>query len=384
MRIGVNTRFLLSTKMEGFGWYTYETISRIVVNHPEHEFLFFFDRPFDKKFIFSSNVTPVVLYPPARHPILFKIWFNVSVTRALHNYKCDAFISPDGYLSLKTNLPQLAVIHDLNFEHFPQDIPRNALNYLKKFFPKFAQKAARICTVSEYSKMDIVKTYNVPSSKIDVTHNGVSDVFSPLPEERQQSIRNEFTKGQPYILFVGAIHKRKNLARLIAAFERIKKDTNLPHHLLIVGEPMWNSQQVTVDKSMKAFISFTGHLDLSKLAAVMASADVFAFVSYFEGFGIPLLEAMKAGTPVLAGNKTSLPEIGGEAALYCDPFDVADIYDKLYELLTDDKLRSELISKGLNRAALFSWDHTAEALWSSFEIMMSKKKSDSSSRSLSS
>ena len=129
MRIAVNTRFLLPKKMEGFGWYTFETISRIVKKHPEHEFFFFFDRPFDKKFIFASNVTPVVLNPPARHPILFKIWFDRSVTKALKKYQCDAFISPDGYLSLKTDVPQLGVIHDLNFEHHPKDIPASALKY---------------------------------------------------------------------------------------------------------------------------------------------------------------------------------------------------------------------------------------------------------------
>ena len=180
MRIAVNTRFLLPKKMEGFGWYTFETISRIVKKHPEHEFYFFFDRPFDKKFIFASNVTPVVLNPPARHPILFKIWFDRSVTKALKKYQCDAFISPDGYLSLKTNVPQLGVIHDLNFEHHPKDIPASALKYLKNYFPKFAQKADRLCTVSEYSKQDIVKSYGIDPKKIDVTHNGVSDIFRPL------------------------------------------------------------------------------------------------------------------------------------------------------------------------------------------------------------
>ena len=270
--------------MEGFGWYTFETMSRIVKNHPEHDFVFFFDRSFDEKFVFADNVTPIVLNPPARHPILFKIWFDYSVTRALKKYECDAFISPDGYLSLKTNVPQLGVIHDLNFEHHPDDIPNAALKYLKKYFPLFAQKADRLCTVSEYSKKDIIRTYGIDENRIDVTHNGVSEVYQPISESEQRQVREEFTKSKPYILFVGAIHKRKNLKRLITAFERIKQDTDLPHHLLIVGEPMWNSQQIQIDTKSKEHVSFTGHLPLDELARIMAGAEVFAFVSYFEGF----------------------------------------------------------------------------------------------------
>jgi glycosyltransferase involved in cell wall biosynthesis len=370
MKIAVNTRFLLKHKMEGFGWYTYETISRIVKDHPGHQFIFFFDRPYDTSFVFSENVTPVVLNPPARHPILFKIWFDYSVTRAIKKYKCDAFISPDGYLSLKTNVPQLAVIHDLNFEHHPDDIPNGALKYLKNYFPKFAQKANRICTVSEYSKQDIVRTYGINVAKIDVTYNGVSPVFSPISSEETVGIQEKFTNGKPYFLFVGAIHKRKNLQRLIVAFERLKTETKMPHQLLIVGEPMWDSQQTKIGTEIKEHISFTGHLPLAELAKIMAGAEVFAFVSYFEGFGIPLVEAMKSGTPVLAGNLTALPEVGGDAVLYCDPMNVDDIYKQLHLLITDKSLQEDLKSKGLERAKQFSWDKTAKELWGSFEKMM--------------
>jgi glycosyltransferase involved in cell wall biosynthesis len=356
--------------MEGFGWFTFETMKRIVRKHPKHQFIFFFDRPFDPKFIFASNVTPVVLFPPARHPILFKIWFNYSITRALKKYKCDAFISPDGYLSLRTDIPQVSVIHDLNFEHHPEDIPKNALNYLKKYFPKFAHKAKRICTVSDYSKQDIIQTYGINPNKIDVTYNGVAEVFQPLAAKEQATIRKKFTQGKPYILFVGAIHKRKNIGRLISAFTRLKEETTLPHQLLIVGEPMWNNEKVNLNTSLKPHVSFTGHLPLDTLAQVMASATVFTFVSYFEGFGIPLVEAMKCGTPTLAGNRTSLPEIGGDAVLYCDPFNVNDIFNQLLNILEDEGLRQQLSEKGRERAKQFSWDHTAKSLWDSFERMM--------------
>lgn len=370
MRIGINTRFLLPHKMEGFGWYTFETISRIVKKHSEHEFVFFFDREYDPRFIFSDNVTPIVLAPQARHPFLFKIWFDYSITRALKKYKCDAFISPDGYVSLRTDLPQLAVIHDLNFEHNPNDLPKNALKYLKKYVPKFAQKAKRILTVSEYSKNDIIATYGTDESKIDVAWNGASPVFKPITKEEQEDVRHKFTAGKSYLLFVGALHKRKNLSRLFEAFSYVKENYDFPHQLLVVGEALWNHEKIFIPDDVKNDLHFTGHLQLSDLAQVMASAELLTFVSYFEGFGIPIVEAMQSGTPVLVGNKTSLPEVGGCAVHYCNPYDETDIAKQIIFLLENPDERELLKNKGLERAKQFSWDKTAAGMWRSFEKMM--------------
>jgi glycosyltransferase involved in cell wall biosynthesis len=366
MRIAVNTRFLLPSKMEGFGWYTYEIVKRLVQNHPEHTFIFFFDRPFDERFIFGDNVEPVVLNPPARHPILFKIWFNYSVTRALKKYKADVFYSPDGFLSLKTELRQIAVIHDINFEHYPADLPKSPRVYLRKFFPKFAEKAHHIITVSEASKQDICTTYGQPADKITVSWNGASEVFCPISEEEKQKIRDEFTDGKPFLLFVGALHPRKNLKRLLEAYSRVvRSDPASEYQLVIVGEALWKRSgfDTDFDGAIKQRVHFTGHLELEKLALVMASATVFTFVPYFEGFGIPLVEAMRSGTPILAGNRTSLPEVGGDAVLYCDPFDVQDIAEKLTQILSDSALRESLIQKGIERSKLFSWDESAEKVW---------------------
>jgi glycosyltransferase involved in cell wall biosynthesis len=267
MRIAINTRFLLSSKMEGFGWFTYEVISRIVSEHPEHEFIFFFDRAFDEKFIFAGNVKGVVLNPPARHPILFKIWFNYSVTKALKKYKIDLFFSPDGYLSLKTKVKQIGVIHDLNFEHFPEDLPRAPLNYLKKYFPLFAKKANHILTVSQYSKDDICKTYGIDKSKVTVSYNGASDLFRPILADNQQLIRKKYAEGIEYFVFVGALHARKNVARLFEAYEQFKNETKSTTKLVIVGEKLWSS--VDLEKSYgklthKGDVIFTGHLPINR------------------------------------------------------------------------------------------------------------------------
>lgn len=375
MRIAVNTRFLLPSKMEGFGWYTYEIVKRLVENHPEHEFIFFFDRKFDERFVFGANVTPVVLNPPARHPILFRIWFNYSVKRALKKYKADLFFSPDGFLSLKTKVPQVGVIHDINFEHYPEDIPTSARNYLKKYFPRFAKKAAHLLTVSDYSKQDLCKTYGIDPSKITVSWNGASDAFRPIEDAKKVHVRNRYSNGKKYVLFVGALHPRKNVKRLIAAYRNVLlADPDFDYELVIVGVALWKRSGYDLgietdgnEDPTNAHIHFTGHLSLEELAHVMAAASVFAFVPYFEGFGIPLVEAMRCGTPILSGNLTSLPEVAGDAALYCDPFSVDDITDKLKAICSDETLRNDLSQKGLKRSDLFSWDQSAENVWNVLE-----------------
>lgn len=366
MRIAINTRFLLTSKMEGFGWYTYEIVRRMVLAHPEHQFIFFFDRPFDPSFVFAQNVEAVVLNPPARHPVLFRIWFNVSVRRALKKHKADVFFSPDGYLCLRTEIPQIGVIHDINFEHNPQDIPSGALRYLRKYFPLFARKAAHIVTVSAYSKKDIATSYGISEDKITAIWNGASEVFQPLDNETQGKVRAQYSAGKDYLLFVGALHPRKNVNRLLEAFAYYKNaHPTSDLKLLVVGEKMFsgNHSQLSIPASIEAEVLFTGHLSLDELARVMAAAMIFTFVPYFEGFGIPLVEAMRCGTPILAGNKTSIPEVAGDAALYCDPYSVEDIYRQLQQLIDDKELRTTLSEKGLERSQLFSWDKSSGEVW---------------------
>lgn len=366
MRVAINTRFLLPHKMEGFGWYTYEITKRLVEQHPDVTFILFFDRKYDPKFVFGDNVIPVVLNPPARHPILFKIWFNQSVKRALKKYKADVFLSPDGYLSLTSNVPQVAVMHDLNFVHNPQDLKPVMRNYYLTQFPRFARKAAHIITVSEYSKQDICKQYNLPENGVTAVWNGASDVFQPIDPDRIQTVRQKYSKGLPYFLFVGAIHPRKNVRRLIQAYAQFKEthpESNMP--LVIVGTELWTNagMDIEISDDLKNSIFFTGHLPLTELALVMGAAEIFTFVPYFEGFGIPLVEAMRCGTPILSGDKTSLPEVAGDSAIYCDPFNVDNIAQKMAELANNPTLRKELSQKGLERSKLFSWDTAAEKVW---------------------
>lgn len=370
MRIAVNTRFLLKNKLEGFGWYTHEVVSRMVKNNPEHEFIFLFDRPFDEKFVYANNVTPVVLYPPARHPILFRIWFNWSVKRALKKYKADVFFSPDGYMSLTSQVKQVGVIHDLNFEHHPEDLPKSARIYLKKYFPLFAKKAKHILTVSNYSKQDIVSTYGVSGDKITVAYNGIGDFFFPISESKKDDVRRKFTQGNEYFIFVGALHPRKNVVRLFNAFDQFKRENKNNIQLLIVGEKYWWNEEIqhTFEAlTHKQDIVFTGHVQSTELNDLYGAALALTFVSYFEGFGIPLVEAMKCEIPIIASNATCLPEVAGEAAIYIDPYSVDEIANAMNAIATNPILRLQLVHKGKERCKAFSWDITSQKAWETIE-----------------
>jgi glycosyltransferase involved in cell wall biosynthesis len=374
-RIAINTRFLLPDKLEGFGWFTHEVVSRMVRQHPEHEFIFMFDRDFDKRYVYADNVIPVIVGPPARHPILFQIWFEISVKKALKKHQADLFFSPDGYLSLASDVPQVPVIHDLNFEHYPKDLPPAARKYLRKWFPKFARKAEHILTVSEYSRHDIAKTYGVPEDRITVAWNGVNDAYRSLTADEKENTRQELTGGIPYLIFVGSLHPRKNVIRMLQGWDAYR-NAGGTRSMVIAGSAYWWNKEM--DAAFKALahgpeVIFTGHLPIDRLTKAVGAAEALVFVSYFEGFGIPAAEAMRCGVPVIAANATSLPEVCGDAALYCDPFDVPSITQQMQALEQDPARAAELGKKGLKRSELFSWDHTAEKCWRVIEQVLSKK-----------
>lgn len=368
MRIAVNTRFLLKNRLEGIGWFTYETIKRIVNSHPEHEFFFLFDRPYDSEFIFASNVHPVVLSPQARHPFLWYIWFEYSVRRFIEKNDIDVFVSTDGYISLKTKIPQVAVIHDINFFHYPKSLPFLARKYYNHFFPKFAHKSSRIATVSEFSKFDIAKSYGIDPSKIDVACNGANELYCPLGEDEIRETRATLADGKLYFIFVGAFNPRKNLVRLLHAFDDFKSKTHSDFKLVIVGDKMYGtSAMMRIYNSLKHKddVIFTGRLQVEKLKLVIGSALAMTYVSYYEGFGIPLLEAMKCEIPILASNCTSIPEVAGDAAIYVDPFSIDSIVDGMKTISSDESLRVKLISNARLQRQKFSWDFTAQALYES-------------------
>ena len=365
MRIAINVRLLVPGKMDGIGWFTYETTRRLVQSHPEHQFLLLFDRHPDPRFNFGDNAHSFVLPPPARHPVLWWVFFEISIPIFLGIKKVDIFISPDGFLPLHTHIPTLSIIHDINFAHSNDNLRPSHQKFMAHFFPKYARLATRVATVSEYSRRDIAATYGIASEKIDVVYDGAASSYRPHSKEEQSATRQRFTQGQPYLLFVSTILKRKNLANLLLAFDRIKDNGQENLKLVVVGNRVWWAEELSsAYNSMRHRddVIMPGHLEPDDLASLMSAAQALVYPSFFEGFGIPILEAMYAETAVICSNTTSMPEVGGDAALYIDPSDVESISHAISRI-ADEKLRSELIAKGRIQREKYSWDKTSEALW---------------------
>ena len=373
MIIAVNTRFLLVDYLEGYGNFIYETFRRITEQHPEHEFIFIFDRPYDKRFLFSNNIKTVVTGPAARHPLLWKLWYDIKVPVILKRYKVDVFVSCDGFCSLGTKVPQCLVVHDLAFLHYPSTIKKSHLLFYKRYTPKFLGKAISIATVSEFSKKDIIAQYGTDAKKINVVYNGVKEIFNPINNEAKATIKNKYTDGKEYFIYAGSIHPRKNLITLLKAFSVFKKRQQTNMKLVLAGRLAW--QYESFEKDLKSYkyrndVVLTGYVEEAVLAEIIGAAYGLVYPSFFEGFGVPVLEAMRCDVPVITSADSAMQEIAKDAALYADANSHTDIANKMMLLYKDENLRKELILKGRQIVKQYSWDKTATLLWQSIEKVM--------------
>lgn len=368
MRIAVNTRFLLSDYLEGYGYFTFEIFKYLTHSYPEHQFIFIFDRPFDKRFIFAPNITPVVIGPPARHPLIWKYWYDVKIPLVLKKYKADVFVSADGLCSLTTKLPQCLVVHDLAFLHYPSHIKKSQLFFFKRYVPKFLKKAKSIATVSEFSKRDISHHYKTDPRKINVVYSAAKEIFKPVAIEIAEETKNKYANGKEYFLYVGAIHPRKNLLNLLKAFSIFKKRQRSNIKLILAGRLAWKYDffmQNLKKYKYRDDVIMLGYLCEDELVKIIASSYALLYPSLLEGFGVPILEAMKCNVPVITSSHSSMEEIAKDAALYADAENFEDIAENMIRIYKDENLRKELIEKGKMIAPQYSWQRTAELLWQS-------------------
>ena len=366
MRIAINTRFLLKGRLEGIGRVTYELVRRLVDNNPTDEFLFLFDRPYDPSFVFADNVKAKVVFPPARHPILWKCWFDWSLPKVLKEWKADVFLSPDGYCSLRSRVPTLMITHDIVHIHYPEQINRSALYFINHHVPKYLTHAQKIVTVSNFTKKDIVEQYKIDPSKIEVIYNACQEQFKPLADKEKKAVQEKYSNGFPYFFYVGALHPRKNVDTLIRAFDQFKKDTGASIKLLIGGRWAWRIGAIkdAYDQAEhKADISFLGFVNEAELPRLLAAAHAFTYISHFEGFGLPVLEALHCEVPSIVSNTSSLPEVGGDAVLYVDPKKESEVVDEMKKLYTDKSLHQALKVKAQQQRLKFSWDDSARRLY---------------------
>jgi glycosyltransferase involved in cell wall biosynthesis len=261
--------------------------------------------------------------------------------------------------------PVVVSIHDLSFEHLPETFNRRSRAQLRLTVRRSARKASHILALSEHARADIIATYGIAPERVTAIPLAAADHFRPITDERElQRVRHTYGIAGDYILTVGSIQPRKNLARLITAYARLRTNPQFNNlQLVIVGRQAWlvgETLRAIRESGVSDSINLTGYVPDVDLPALYSGARCFVYPSFFEGFGLPPLEAMKCGVPVIAGNRTSLREVVGDAGLLVDPLDSAEIAVGLTRLLNDSDLRQELRARGLDRSRMFKWQETAK------------------------
>jgi glycosyltransferase involved in cell wall biosynthesis len=272
--------------------------------------------------------------------------------------------------------PVVTAIHDISYEHLPETFDRRSRFQMKLTIRHTAKRAAHILAPSEFSRRDIMRTYKVEPGRISTIPLAASDVYRPAVDGSETArVKLKYGISGEYILGVGSIQPRKNLVRLMQAYALLlKKGHDLPP-LVLAGRKAWLSDETVeadVYQTIEDRVIFTGFVPDEDLPALYSGAICFVYPSFFEGFGLPPLEAMQCGTPVIAGDRTSLPEVVGDAGILVDPHSVDAIAAALEKVLADPRLRAELRQRGLERAKCFSWDRTARQTLDIFERIANK------------
>jgi glycosyltransferase involved in cell wall biosynthesis len=275
--------------------------------------------------------------------------------------------------------PVVATIHDLSFEHLPETFNRRSWMQLRLTVRRTARTAAHIITPSEFSRRDLIETYNVAPERVSVTLAAAAPHFRPAAPEAVAEAQRRYGIDRDYVLAVGSIQPRKNLVRLVRAYSDLRRRRShdkLPQ-LVLVGKRAWlygETLRAVEQSGVAPDVIFTGYVPERDLPALYSGALCFVYPSYFEGFGLPALEAMQCGAAVVAGDRTSLPEVVGDAGLLVDPFDEDAIGAAVSSLIDDGELRARLGARGRERAALFSWTETARQTLRVYEQAIKEKR----------
>lgn len=304
-----------------------------------------------------------------KSPITNILWQNLVLPRLCRARGYDVVFLPaaNRRLPLWLPCPTVGTVHDFSSMHIDGKYDPLRDVYIKHVLPFLVRQLTQVVSVSESTKLDIVEYARVNPERIAVIPHGVDfDVYSPRNKlESQSSVCDRYSIRAPYVLYISRIeHPGKNHARLIRAFARMKSETDLPHQLVLVGSDWTRAEEVhrVADKTgLNDDVRFTGFVDGADLPDLYRGADLFVFPSLFEGFGMPILEAMACGVPVACSNISSLPEVAGDAAAYFDPSDESSIANVLGDLLSNPDARNRYAEAGLQRVAAFSWSAAAES-----------------------
>jgi glycosyltransferase involved in cell wall biosynthesis len=354
VRIGIDARKLHDF---GIGTYIRNLLRQLARLDPDTEYVLL-SRPEDRQALaaLGENFRSVLETAPN-----YSLSEQLKVPWALKREGVELFHAPHYVLPPLVSCRSVVTIHDCIHLMFPQYLPsRLALLYARASITMASKRATRVLTVSESSKRDILKFVDVPAAKIDVIHNAYDDRFGVEPrEEDVVRVRDRYQLHDEFVLYAGNVKPHKNLARLIEAFHHVR-NRGLDHlKLVLIGDEISKYaalRRAVHQHQLHKYVRFLGYLPEETLAVMYRLAAVFVFPSLYEGFGLPPLEAMASGTPVVTSNVSSLPEVAGDAAVLVDPYDPVAIADGIYDVLTDVSVRRDLRRKGVTRAHQFSWE----------------------------
>jgi len=364
-----------SLRRSGVGQYQHQLISHLLKIDSANDYLLYGFNVRNRKRLEGvrfdvPNCKTRVIPIPQRLVTLSWIYFRApALDRIVKG--CDVYHVSEISMPPVRKAKRVAFVHDLTTLLFPQfHVPSNVFVHHRRF--ERLDEADAILTNSETTKRDIVDRLMISPEKIHVTHLGADECFRPLPKERIQPVLERHGIRQPYLLFVGSLEPRKNLETLILAFNRLKDKNHIPHRLVLAGQKGWLYEPIlrAIEASpFRSDIVLTDYLAEGDLPALMNGAEVFVYPSYYEGFGLPVLEAMQCGTPVVTSNVSSLPEVGGEACLYADPHSAEEIADRILAVVQGTDLRKTMSEKGIERSKSFSWDKCARETLKVYESL---------------
>lgn len=382
MRIGIDVTSAL-TQGGGIGRYTRELVQAVVELNSENQFRLFSAKP--PAALPVANPIPkaknVTFCPaPLDERWLYRLWYRLRLPFPVQwvTGSLDLFHSPDFVLPpVLGAIPTLLTVHDLSFIHFPETFPQRLVSYLNQVVPWSVGRASHILADSEATKHDLTTLWQVPPEKISVLYSGVHERFQPVHDgQKVTAVRQKYQlQDGPYVLSVGTLQPRKNYQMLIRAFQPLAD--KLPHHLVISGGKGWLFDEMLAEierQGLTGRVHFIGFVDDADLPTLYSEASLFVFPSLYEGFGLPLLEAMGCGTAVLTSNSSSLPEVAGEAAWQLNPQDQPAWTEAIYTLLTDLQLQNKLITAGFANVRRFSWQQSAQQLIAIYRRLLANKQ----------
>lgn len=366
MRVGLNAHLLsFGTTYRGAG------ISRYVRNllaalrahgGPEQLELFLGDRRVPPELAPCAGFRLHLSRWPTARPAVRIVWEQMVLPWLARRLQLDVLHGLGYALPVASDLPAIVTVYDLSFFTHPETHTRASRTYLRLMAPWAARRARLVMTISAHSRRDVVRWLGVPAERVRVVYPGVEPRFRPLDAATVAAFRAAQGLDGPWALFVGTLEPRKNVARLLEALALVRK-RGLPARLLIAGAPGWGPDRLRercAALGLAEAVRFVGYLPGDELPLWYNAASVFVYPSLYEGFGLPPLEAMACGTPVISSSAASLPEVVGDAGLLVEPTDVLALASALARVLTAPDLQAELRARGLERAARFSWTRAAE------------------------